>query len=249
MGRESGFNFGIPAGVEDQTTFLLSEPGIDVPATSPLVEHSVAEAVADEAQERDADPTVQDYEDYGPELAEADDHSDLDDEIELEENLIGPEQAKSKTKPRKKQKRISQHGIEYPSLPPAFVKKVAQTALQTSGLSNSRISADTLAALTQASEWFFEQLGDDLGAYAGHAKRKTIEESDVVTLMRRYVISSWVSTLYFLDPYSNIVQATSSRVYRHTLLPRPEAPPARTPSRAENAHTTTGKTTSREAAT
>jgi histone H3/H4 len=89
--------------------------------------------------------------------------------------------------PPRKKNRISRHGIEYPSLPPAFVKRVAQTALQSSGLSNPRISADTLTALTQASDWFFEQLGDDLGAYANHAKRKTVEESDVVTLMRRFV--------------------------------------------------------------
>uniref|UniRef100_A0A0B7K2R4 CENP-T/Histone H4 histone fold domain-containing protein n=1 Tax=Bionectria ochroleuca TaxID=29856 RepID=A0A0B7K2R4_BIOOC len=87
--------------------------------------------------------------------------------------------------PLKKRKRISRHGIEYPSLPSTFVKRVAQNALQNSGLSNTRISADTLAALEQASDWFFEQLGDDLEAYASHAKRKTIEESDVVTLMRR----------------------------------------------------------------
>ncbi|KHN98688.1 Histone-fold protein [Metarhizium album ARSEF 1941] len=83
------------------------------------------------------------------------------------------------SKPKKRQRRVSRHGVEYPALPPTFVKRVAQTALQSSGLSNPRISADTLTALTQASEWFFEQLGDDLGAYANHAKRKTIEESDM----------------------------------------------------------------------
>lgn len=87
--------------------------------------------------------------------------------------------------PRKKGKRKSQYGIEYPHLPPTFVKRVAQTALQNSGLSNPRVTADTLTALTHASDWFFEQLGDDLGAYAQHAKRKTIEESDMITLMRR----------------------------------------------------------------
>lgn len=96
--------------------------------------------------------------------------------------------ARAQLQLRKKRKRVSQHGIEYPPLPSTFVKKVAQTALQSSGLSNTRISADTLVALTQASEWFFEQLGDDLGAYANHAKRKTIEDSDVATLMRRYVL-------------------------------------------------------------
>lgn len=97
--------------------------------------------------------------------------------------------ARTQLQLRKKRKRVSQHGIEYPPIPSAFVKKVAQTALQSSGLSNTRVSADTLVALTQASEWFFEQLGDDLGAYAAHAKRKTIEDSDVATLMRRYVIN------------------------------------------------------------
>lgn len=86
---------------------------------------------------------------------------------------------------KKRQRRISRHGIEYPPLPPSFVKRVAQTALHSSGLSNHRVSTDTLTALTQASEWFFEQLGDDLGAYASHAKRKIIEESDMATLMRR----------------------------------------------------------------
>ncbi|KAH8162061.1 hypothetical protein CIB48_g6165 [Xylaria polymorpha] len=37
----------------------------------------------------------------------------------------------------------------------------------------------------QATDWFFEQLGDDLSAYAKHAGRKTIDESDMITLMRR----------------------------------------------------------------
>lgn len=108
----------------------------------------------------------------------------------------GLESREAPLKALRKQKRISRHGIDYSALPPAFVKRVAQTALQNSGLSNTRISADTLAALTQASEWFFEQLGDDLEAYASHAKRKTIEESDVVTLMRRYIF-------YHFDALSN----------------------------------------------
>lgn len=102
-------------------------------------------------------------------------------------DALAIQDARTQLQLRKKRKRVSQHGIEYPPLPSAFVKKVAQTALQSSGLSSTRISADTLVALTQASEWYFEQLGDDLGAYAGHAKRKTIEDSDVATLMRRYV--------------------------------------------------------------
>jgi histone H3/H4 len=83
---------------------------------------------------------------------------------------------------KKPGKKISQHGIEYPSLPAGVVKRVAQRFA-----GKSKISPDTLAALVQASDWFFEQLGDDLSAYAKHAGRKTIEESDMLTLMRRYV--------------------------------------------------------------
>lgn len=88
---------------------------------------------------------------------------------------------------RKKVKKLSQLGAEYPPLPPNFVKRVAQRALQNSSLNNPRISADVVTALTQASDWFFEQMGDDLGAYAEHAGRDAIDDADVITLMRRYV--------------------------------------------------------------
>lgn len=89
--------------------------------------------------------------------------------------------------PRKKRVKISKHGIPYPSLPAGVVKKLATTYARTSGNSKAKISKDTLDAIMQASDWFFEQVSDDLGAYAEHAGRKTIEESDAITLMGRYV--------------------------------------------------------------
>ncbi|KAI0534405.1 centromere kinetochore component CENP-T-domain-containing protein [Xylaria digitata] len=85
---------------------------------------------------------------------------------------------------RKKGKKISRYGIEYPSLPPSVVKRLATTFAKTAG-SKGKISPDTLDAIMQATDWFFEQLGDDLSAYAKHAGRKTIDESDMITLMRR----------------------------------------------------------------
>ncbi|KAI0403096.1 centromere kinetochore component CENP-T-domain-containing protein [Xylaria palmicola] len=85
---------------------------------------------------------------------------------------------------RKKGKKISRHGIEYPSLPPSVVKRLATTCAKTAG-TKGKISPDTLDVLMQATDWFFEQLGDDLSAYAKHAGRKTIDESDMITLMRR----------------------------------------------------------------
>jgi histone H3/H4 len=155
-------------------------------------ERSVMEAAAHEAGEPMATVTLADLDLEVPAFddeAEEENAVDAqDEEVGIDDTTTVPLDEVTARKPlqlRKKQKRISQHGIEYPALPPTFVKKVAQTALQSSGLSNTRISADTLVALTQASDWFFEQLGDDLGAYASHAKRKTIEESDVMTLMRR----------------------------------------------------------------
>ncbi|KAK3354780.1 centromere kinetochore component CENP-T-domain-containing protein [Neurospora tetraspora] len=83
-------------------------------------------------------------------------------------------------------KKISKHGIEYTSLSPAMVKRLAQTFAKTSG-AKGNISPEALKAIMQASDWFFEQLGDDLSAYAKHAHRKTIDMSDMLTLMKRYV--------------------------------------------------------------
>lgn len=85
---------------------------------------------------------------------------------------------------RKKGINISKHGIEYPSLPAGVVKRLAQNFAKTSG-AKGKISPDAMQAIVQASEWFFEQLGGDLEAYAKHAGRKTIDESDVLTLMKR----------------------------------------------------------------
>jgi histone H3/H4 len=93
----------------------------------------------------------------------------------------------------KKTIKVSKYGIEYPSLPPAVVKRLAQNFAKASG-AKGKITPDAMKAIMQASDWFFEQLGEDLQAYAKHAGRKTIDESDVLTLMKRYgTIYRWVS--------------------------------------------------------
>ncbi|KAI9813506.1 MAG: hypothetical protein M1832_006304 [Thelocarpon impressellum] len=87
----------------------------------------------------------------------------------------------------KKTLKRSRHGIEYPSLPAGVIKHLATTFARSSGGNGrSKLGKDTLAAITQASDWFFEQVADDAGTYAAHAGRKTVEEVDVVTLMKRY---------------------------------------------------------------
>lgn len=50
-----------------------------------------------------------------------------------------------------------------------------------------KISKETLETIMRATDWFFEQAAEDLASYADHAGRKTIDNSDAITLMKRYV--------------------------------------------------------------
>ena len=84
-----------------------------------------------------------------------------------------------------KQAKTSHHGVPYPSLPDAVVKRMASTFARSSGKGKPKLGKDTLAAIMQATDWFLEQVSDDVGTYASHAGRKTIEESDMITLMKR----------------------------------------------------------------
>ncbi|CAK7203782.1 hypothetical protein SEUCBS139899_006529 [Sporothrix eucalyptigena] len=89
----------------------------------------------------------------------------------------------------KNRMKLSAHGIAYPSLPVGVIKRIAQTFVSSgssgTGKSKAKLSPETVAALSTASDWFFEQVGVDLQRYAKHAGRKTIDESDVMLLMRR----------------------------------------------------------------
>jgi len=87
-----------------------------------------------------------------------------------------------------KQKKISRHGIPVPNLPAGVVKKLATRFAHTKGGSKAKINKAAMAAIEQASSWYFEQVSQDLAAYSKHAGRKTIDESDVSTLMRRLVL-------------------------------------------------------------
>lgn len=155
-----------------------------------------ASAEADMTAVQQADDEFPDYGDFASVSSLGDAEMEAITKIDYEtfgqeperpnDDIIGYPQGRPKKKKAKTSKtRISKHNIEYPQLPPAFVRQVTQAAIQTTGLINQRIPADTLGALTQASDWYFQQLGDDLGAYANHAGRRTIEERDVITLMNR----------------------------------------------------------------
>lgn len=104
---------------------------------------------------------------------------------------LQPQTLETSEKPgrRRKELRVSKYGHEYPSFPPAVVKRLATGFARSHGNSRVKISKETLEAIMQATDWFFEQAAEDLASYADHASRKAIDDSDAITLMKRYVKS------------------------------------------------------------
>ncbi|KAL2166588.1 hypothetical protein VTG60DRAFT_2483 [Thermothelomyces hinnuleus] len=188
LGRESDFGIEIPVGDVNESTFIIA----------PQVDES-----PDRASAGDDQPF---HDDYAPLVDQrSDDFNDADlgempaledepvdhptsalQEHDQEQTELGPALARRAAMhgSGKKVIKVSKYGIEYPSLPPAVVKRLAQNFARASG-AKGKITADAMKAIMQASDWFFEQLGEDLQAYAKHAGRKTIDESDVLTLMKR----------------------------------------------------------------
>ncbi|KAH6648706.1 centromere kinetochore component CENP-T-domain-containing protein [Truncatella angustata] len=185
LGRESLFGpIEIPEGV-DETTFVMAP--VDSPVRDPTVTEEIPASEAPDMIDDDDDDHVNEPMDW-PESDIDEDVPDGNADIEAQdENIVSKTAELSSKRGRRTKagKKISKHGIEYPSLPQGVVKRLATTFAKTSGIGKAKISADTMNAITQATDWFFEQLGDDLSAYAKHAGRKTIDESDMITLMRR----------------------------------------------------------------
>ncbi|SPN99776.1 uncharacterized protein DNG_02627 [Cephalotrichum gorgonifer] len=194
LNRESGFGLDMVPDV-NESTFMMNLPAAQ-DDTAPLA-GADADADGDVGAGMDEDDyenePFDDYENEPFPLEFAQDEPQADEDVATPEGEVTdgeatemvPETQKRRTKKRKRGPQLSRFGIEYPPLPPAVVKRLAQTFAQTSGISKTKITPDTLDALCQASDWFFEQLGDSLGAYAKHAGRKTIDESDIITLMQR----------------------------------------------------------------
>ncbi|KAL2065427.1 hypothetical protein VTL71DRAFT_3097 [Oculimacula yallundae] len=175
---------------DTETTFAF-----DVPAREPSEEPIFNDAPEDEPEEEELE------EDPESEV-ELEQRIGMDADDEEESMLAAPEGdlsmvdttmqdptiisiAQAKMVRKKKKVKLSKYGIQYPSLPTGVVKKLATTYARTSGNSKAKINKETLDAIMQASDWFFEQVSDSLGAYANHAGRKTIDESDILALMAR----------------------------------------------------------------
>ena len=100
--------------------------------------------------------------------------------------VLSPTKSKQTTVSRRKKQKVSKHGLKVPALPSSLMKRLGMDALISLGRRKSRIGRDSLKALEQATEWFFEQIGEDLEAYSQHAGRKRrIDDSDVLALMKR----------------------------------------------------------------
>ncbi|KAL1837066.1 hypothetical protein VTJ49DRAFT_4318 [Mycothermus thermophilus] len=201
--RDSDFAFEVPLGEVNESTFMLAPEVQESPDRTaapveddePMPEPDGFAPLMDQRSDDDFDID----QDLGTVPA-------FDDESEPDmtrntawtepESMVTAMRSSTRGLP-KKIIRISKHGIEYPSLPASMVKRLAQNFAKVSG-ANGNITPDALRAIMQASDWFFEQLGDDLAAYADHAGRKTIDESDVLTLMKRQRQISPSTTLFSL---------------------------------------------------
>lgn len=106
-----------------------------------------------------------------------------------ESNAVGPSAKTWASEQKLRPKVQRKHRNSTSSLSAGVVKKLATSFARPSSTLKSKINKEVLGAIMQASDWFFEQIGVDLGAYAEHAGRKTIDETDVIMLMKRPVFN------------------------------------------------------------
>jgi histone H3/H4 len=105
--------------------------------------------------------------------------SGSDDDVERSDAIGAAKTKGPKTEKRKREMKRTRDGLEFPPFPKKVIKKLAAT------VSGHKITNETLNVLARATDSFFEQAAEDLSAYAQHAKRRTIDDSDVIQLMRR----------------------------------------------------------------
>jgi histone H3/H4 len=165
-----------PGFLDDENTFRLdfaqdesrsASLGIPIDAGHPHVSKPVAEDVTSQSLQQSLSPVIEPPPGSTRQMTEI-------------------ETAVPSRPPRRKKLKLTQKGNAVPALPSSLVKKVAIDSMTRIGKKRPVISREHLAALEQATEWFFEQVGEDLEAYSNHAKRrKRIDDTDVMTLMKR----------------------------------------------------------------
>ncbi|RMD42732.1 hypothetical protein DV735_g2452, partial [Chaetothyriales sp. CBS 134920] len=178
-------------GVADGDTFQLDMPQEEE------AERSVRQSQQERAVPRLSLHTPAEEDDPGLaggiDYAEEDDPAGIDsaepaESVETDRQLTELESAALTTSTTRRRKRVkmTKNGHMVPSLPVGLIKHIATEVQIRNGRRKPKLGKDQVAALEQATEWFFEQVGEDLAAYAEHSRRKKrIDEAAVLLLMRR----------------------------------------------------------------
>ncbi|XP_013394857.1 centromere protein T [Lingula anatina] len=116
-----------------------------------------------------------------------------------------PNQAEKERK--KPTRRTPAEGGKPVRLPTALTKGIF------SHFAKGRITKDVIREVEKVSDQFWANLSDDLAAYSQHAKRQTIEESDVELLMRRQGFVTDSQSMYTL------VEKYLPLEYRQEIIP------------------------------
>ncbi|KAK9377323.1 centromere kinetochore component CENP-T-domain-containing protein [Lipomyces chichibuensis] len=170
--RSSMDNVADDDNADDSTQFVIRLPQNE---EIPLDDNQLEEY---SGYEDDRENPINDYEDY---------EDDINQGSLQEEFVQRTEQRKSDTTtaryatlsakppPSKRPRTVK---LE-PALPKKLIKDLAKN------FSSIPLSADACHALADATDLFFKQASSDLATYARHANRKTIDESDVLLLLKR----------------------------------------------------------------
>ncbi|KAM0322703.1 hypothetical protein ACHAQA_009294 [Verticillium albo-atrum] len=192
LGRQSDFGFAIPQDADpDPSTFIMGLNAQSSP-TRP-VDVAMDDTEADLGPVMDDDPTalaeatldmLEDDDDQPEPFGAPSEDEALDEDLPEPEVTVDNQIGVKQRKPRagKAGWKRSKHGHPYPPFPSTVVKRVAEQFARTSGISNPRIGKDTLAALQQATDWFFEQVSEDLGA-----QRQINETTSTFSLATQYL--------------------------------------------------------------
>ena len=159
--------------IDESNTFRLEIPVEAEPHGSPSTD---TKSFGNNSQDPGEDDVQQDDESLSP----------PPDSPQYQTRPLTPVEAATTRRPRRKKVKLTRHGIAIPALPSTLIKRIAIESMTRRGKRKPTIDRASLKALEQATEWFFEQVGEDLEAYSNHAGRtKRIDSSDVLTLMRR----------------------------------------------------------------
>lgn len=101
------------------------------------------------------------------------------------QTLLESVAATARARPKKKLK-MNQRGNLVPALPSSLIKRIVYDSQEKAGKRKTSLGKEHMQALEQATEWFFEQVSEDVEAYSQHGRRKKrVSEDDVLLLMRR----------------------------------------------------------------